>query len=443
MSRKLVYFIETEKEISGVQTIIPDILRKMPPECDIQTYYINLSLRKECEENPDEIIGNNNIADEHILNEDNYKETDENSAEFSSLKFVSLDECDFSEFKDATFIVPINYLFFLLPYISEYKDAKICPYIYDPKSIYNFFRQMRKPNVNEITKMLNDTRSCMFINKQNASGWDYGLDQYGECIIPASTDLCTALDKKKQDFNPRCISIGWIGDISATALDCIKRICEDLYKLYGEDEEGNKLNIHMFDFHIIGVGAVMGQINFKRYCPLIKFVFPGHLNDAELDEYVCSNIDLAAGYNMNAVEGAMCEVPTIIPAINDEPAYAKRTYVYFKDAEDYILCWKKRELHNFVYDDYTMEEIIERLKADETRQKDARDCCNFAVSHFSYEENAKRIAEYTDSSSLTVERLLEDEAIAGVLQQLEEYRESSEENAEATYFDYFNRHRKG
>ena len=90
-----------------------------------------------------------------------------------------------------------------------------------------------------------------------------------------------------------------------------------------------------------------------------------------------------------------------------------------------------------------MEEVIERLKADETRQKDARDCCNFAVSHFSYEENAKRIAEYTDSSSLTVERLLEDEAIAGVLQQLEEYRESSKENAEATYFDYFNRHRKG
>ena len=246
MSRKIVYFIETKKEISGVQTIIPDILDKMPAECDTQTYYINLPLENEAEEQFE------------------VEKAADDTYEYSSLKFISLKDCDFSEFKDATFIVPVNYLFFLLPYISEYKNAKICPYIYDPKCITNFLRQMQKPNVYKITKMLNDTHSCMFINKQNASGWDYGLDQYGECIIPASTDLCTALDKKKQDFNPRCISIGWIGDISATALDCIKRICEDLYKLYGEDEEGNKLNIHIFDFHIIGVGAVMGQINFKR-----------------------------------------------------------------------------------------------------------------------------------------------------------------------------------
>ncbi|MCH5324689.1 MAG: hypothetical protein J1E39_05685 [Eubacterium sp.] len=531
MRKKIVYFIETGKEISGVQTIIPDILRKMPEECDAETYYINLSeearaameAEKIAEEMPvsaedDTIPSDENTADmtdeddagtsdeqdvisvegetdasaedetvseeendeenladnetenendtlfdhlddnaedqneetsetdnktvEELLEDEAEEETSNDESEEDTLKFVPLESCDFSEFEDATFIVPINYLFFLLPYIAELKGAKICPYVYDARCVTSFFRQMQRPKYREIAELLNSTGSCMFVNKDNATGWDYGLDQYGECVIPVSTDLCTAMDKKKAEFSPEVINIGWVGAISKTALDCINRICDDLYTMYGEDEEGNKRDVHMFDFHIMGIGAIMGQINFRKYSPLIRFIIPGDLKDNDFDEYVCSNIDIAFGYNMNAVLAALCGIPTLIPAIDDTPALAKRTYVYFGDATNYTLCWKKNELRNIPYQDYTMEEVIARLNDPQTREYDTARCYEYAVSHYSYEGNAKRIAEYTEQSALTVERILENESIAGVLQLLDDYRASAEENANATYYDYFNRNKK-
>ena len=499
MSRKIVYFIETNEEVTGAKKIIPDILEKMPPECGAEAYYINLSGKAKPENNADnscedtadvgleEKEGNNSkfVDDTHGCTENDTseregtgekgvilditpdnkenskkqspenngkaaeesieKEAEEETAdkgEISSLKFVALEDCDFSQFKDATFIVPINYLFFLLSYISEFKDAKICPYVYDSQCIVYFLNQIKKANTKEITDMLNETESCLFVSKSSACGWDYGIDQYGDCIIPASADFCAASSERKRDFDPELINIGWIGAISKTAFECITRICDELYKLYGEDGEGVGRSVHLFDFHIIGVGANMGRFDFKKYCPLIRFIFPGELKDRQLDEYVCSHIDLAAGYNMNAVKGAMCGVPTVIPAIDDEPVMVKRTYVYFCDAKSYILCWKKRELRSLAHDDYTMEEVIGRLKDKDMRIYDGKRCLEYAASGFSYSENAKRILAYTDKSSLTVERLLENRSVGRVMKELEKYRSSSEENANATYYDYFNRNKK-
>ncbi len=513
MSKKIVYFLEAIGEVKDTKKIIPDILERMPKECGVETYFINLSGKEKAKEKSEEVIDFNNVTDENGFSEESnldeitseeknisgeisnflfdsndnqtmklsenieeaaedeeeseqekgaeIKEASEKAAEerasesekseenlqdvvetTSTLKFMPLEDCDFSEFKDATFIVPINYLFFLLSYISDYKEAKICPYIYDSKCISYFLNQIKNPNMSEIDDMFNSTESCLFINKSNAVGWDYGIDQFGDCVIPVSTDLCAAGYAKKSDFNPNVIKIAWIGAISKTAFECITRICEDLYKTYGVDENGEKQNIHMFDFHILGLGSIIGQFNFKKFCPLIRFVIPGGFNGEDLDRYMCSHIDLAAGYNMNAVEAALCGIPTIIPAIDDEPVLAKRTYVYFADAKSYVLCWKKSELRSLAYDDYTIGEVIERLKNEKTRKKDSERCLEYATSSYTYEENAKRIVAYTDRSSLTVERLLETPSVAKVMKQLDDYRASSEEHANATYYDYFNRNKK-
>ena len=89
-----------------------------------------------------------------------------------------------------------------------------------------------------------------------------------------------------------------------------------------------------------------------------------------------------------------------------------------------------------------MEEVIGRLKDKDMRIYDGKRCLEYAASGFSYSENAKRILAYTDKSSLTVERLLENRSIGRVMKELENYRSSSEENANATYYDYFNRNKK-
>lgn len=464
--RKIVYFIETEKEISGVQTIIPDILEKAYDKLDADIYYVNLSHSSKFDDGAsktatDETAYKEAADDVAIepcsddvkvcgtkengcINESAEKEVDVytplNERNEGPLKFIDVKKCDFSEFKDATFIVPINYLFFLLSYIEEYKEAKICPYIYDSQCVASFFKQMKKPNIEQVADMLNSTNSCMFINDYNASGWDYGLEQYGDCVIPASADLCTALDNKK-DFNPELINIAWIGAVSSTALGCIMRICDDLYNMYITNDESVENYTHKIDFHVIGVGGVMGQINFKKYCPLIRFVFPGDLKGEDLDKYVCSNIDLAAGYNMNAVKGALCGIPTIIPAINDDPVLAKRTYVYFNDAKGCVLCWKKHELRILDYTDYTMKDVIKRLQSEEMRRNDGDYCYEHAVNNYSYKKNATKIIERINESTLTVGQLIQNDSVDGVLRQLDDFRASSEKNANASYYDYFNRNR--
>lgn len=438
MSKKLVYFIETRRKINGVQTIIPDILEKMPSECDVETFYMNFYKNQDT---PD-ILEAPGCANNESLIEKDKNAQDVLYDENSSLKFVNLDNCDFSEFKDATFIVPLNYLFFLLPYVSQYKSIKICPYIYDENCFTNFFKQIKRPNIKEIVKMLNESNSCLFRDGARTSGWVYGIDQFGECVIPESTERYICNPTIKHRFDPEHISIAWIGDVSKTALGCINRICEDLYNLFGVDDDGSRTNMNMFDFHIIGSGAIMGQVNFRKFNPLIRFIFPGSLKDVALDEYITENIDVSFGYNMNAVRGAICNTVTLIPAIDDDPVYAKRTYVYFKDIDDFNLCWKKRELHEYSYNDYTMKEVIDRLISTDLRKIDTSECYNLALKHFSFIENAKRISEFAENSSLTVETLLSNDSISGVLEQFNNYRDNLENSNEFTYYDYFNRNKK-
>lgn len=497
MGKKIVYFIEKPGEVNGVQAIIPKILENMPTEYDVQAYFINILNEKNeydeeyeqdsiIEKSDEDSADNNNaeysseeindasdnafdsddkafadidinkdsLAEEEeakpkelSLETDDEEENNQDSSDSvdqeGALKIIDIADCDFSQFKDATFIVPINYLFFLLPYIAEYKDAKICPYIYDNMCVKRFLGQIVNPNVQSIISLLNDTRSCLFLDKHNSSGWDSGLDQYGECVIPQSTDICSYNSTERKSFDSKTISVAWIGAVSPAAYDCIRRICEDIYNIFTtvDEETGKVVSDIKIDFHVLGQGKAMWQFNFYKYWPMFRFIFPGQLDGEELDEYICKNIDVAFGYNMNIIKGAMCYIPSLIPTLDDIPARAKRTYVYIKDADDYILCWKKKELHELRYDSYTMEDVFERLLSEKSRNDDAKQCGDFAVDRYSYISNAKRIIDVSEISEMTVEKLLENESIASVLNRLEEYRAVSEENASASYYDYFFRNK--
>ena len=98
---KIVYFIETVLQISGTQTIIPDMLANISEDSDIEAYYVNFASGSQYEKNN------------------------------ASLNFIDINDCDFSRFENAVFLVPANYLLFLLPHIADLKNARICLYIYD------------------------------------------------------------------------------------------------------------------------------------------------------------------------------------------------------------------------------------------------------------------------------------------------------------------------
>ncbi len=409
MSNKIVYFIETPSQISGVQAIIPDILSNIPEDSDVQAYYVNIASGCQYEKNN------------------------------TSLKFIELSECDFSQFEGATFVVPANYLLFLLPRISSLKNVRICLYVYDSLCYKRMLGRLAKSDSKSISHLLDSTNSLFFANKKYANVWDYGIHVRDTHIIPLSSHYCTSVIEKKKDFNPNEINIGWLGPISSTALDCIIRMSEDLYECYypkktEEDVEPEfpvKIN-----FHIIGLGSVMWNMDFPKYSPLIRYVYTGNLDDNLTEDYIRENIDLIAGYGINATKAAMCGVPTIIPAIDDEPKRPLRKYVYFYDAKHYILCWKKKELHELRNTSYTLVHIIEQLSDEKQREEIAEKCRKCAEEKYSYDANVKKLLAIANSSSLTVEKCLDEPSIHGILEQLEEYRAKTG-NTNASYSDYY------
>lgn len=407
MSNKIVYFIETPSQISGVQAIIPDILSNIPDDSDVQAYYVNIASGCQYEKNN------------------------------TSLKFIELSECDFSQFEDATFVVPANYLFYLLSYISELKNAKICLFVYDSLCYKRLIARMDKPDKPALAKLFESSECMLYANRKYANAWDYGLHIKDSAVIPMSEHLSIATARKP--FNPGEIHIGWLGPITQAALDCIIRMADDLYnEFYPKTQNDGKEPVFAvkFVFHIIGTGSIMWNMNFAKYSPLIRFSYPGLLQDEELENYICEKVDIMSGYNANAIKCAMCAVPTIIPAIDDEPKRPLRKYVYFYDAKHYILCWKKKELHELRNASYTLVHIIEQLSDEKQREEIAEKCRKCAEEKYSYDANVKKLLNAAFKSSLTVEKCLADSSIGNVIDKLEEYRTTTN-NPDAAYSEYF------
>ena len=102
--RKIVFFVQTRKAIGGSQIQFLDFAAYITKHFGYETYYIN---------HP------------HPLVEEQYKD--------SGIIFLDVDNCDYSQFEDAVFFTPINYLFYLLVKIEKLRNAKIYLYIYHPE----------------------------------------------------------------------------------------------------------------------------------------------------------------------------------------------------------------------------------------------------------------------------------------------------------------------
>lgn len=406
---KIVYFIETVLQISGTQTIIPDMLANISEDSDIEAYYVNFASGSQYEKNN------------------------------ASLNFIDINDCDFSRFENAVFLVPANYLLFLLPHIADLKNARICLYIYDSLCYRRMLGRLIKPNAQNVSRLLESCDCLFYINKGQTDVWKYGIRVTDKQIIPQSAHCCNSEKTAVHSFNPKELNIAWLGFITPAALDCITRISDDLYDMYYPAiTEGDGISEFpvRINFHILGLGSVMWNMNFPKYSPLIRYVYTGNLDDIQIEEYIRENVDLAAGYNINAVKAAMCGVPTIIPAIDDEPKNVLRKYVFFHDAQQYILCWNKRELRDLRNNAYTLPHIIEQLFDDKLRGNIAEKCARCAEEKYSYAANISKLRKIADASSLTVEKCLEEPSIRSVLEELDKYRKTTN-NPNASYSDYY------
>ncbi len=406
---KIVYFIETTSQISKVQTIIPDILEKIPEDSDIEAYYVNFASGSGYEKNN------------------------------TPLNFIDIDKCNFSQFENAVFIVPANYLMFLLSRIENLENTRICLYLYDSMCYKRMLLRLDKPNAKAVSQLLEDSNGLCFINKDRVGVWEYGIHVSDKQIIPPSMFSCNCGDEKRHKFNPNEINIGWIGAITSAALGCITRISDDLYDLYCQKKSNDGAESEFpvkINFHILGMGRIMWDMDFSKYSPLIRYVYTGNLDDEQLWEYIAENLDLAAGYNANAVKAAMCGVPTIIPAIDDEPKRALRKYVYIFDAQRYILCWKKAELRDLGITGYTLPHIIDRLCDDKLRNEIGERCGRFAEEKYSYLNNLEKLINIARNTSLTVKKCIEEPSINNILIKLEEYRRDTN-NPNASYSEYY------
>ena len=102
--KKIVFFLQTKTPIGGGQLQFLDLAAYVLQHySDYEIYNINYR---------------------HPIVEGMYKDF--------GIKFLDVDECDYSQFVGATFVTPVNYTFYLSAKLKDVKGVKICthPNIY-------------------------------------------------------------------------------------------------------------------------------------------------------------------------------------------------------------------------------------------------------------------------------------------------------------------------
>ena len=188
MPQKIVFFVQTTKPIGGSQVLFLDLASYIAKnyERDYELYYINHA-------NPliNELYGDANI---HILD---------------------VNSCDYSQFDDAIFFTPFNYIFYLMAKIKHVQNARICLYFYHPQIMDWLKMQIgrKNANLNPLLQLLKQTDSYCFMDSSNYVALEKLTDvDFAKRYVPV------AIHEEFQPYfspvpyvNSDILNIGWLG----------------------------------------------------------------------------------------------------------------------------------------------------------------------------------------------------------------------------------------
>ena len=374
--KKIVFFVQTKKPIGGSQIQFLDFAAYIGENYNYETYYINYSNPKLQEKYGEKV------------------------------RFLDVDQCDYTQFEDAVFFTPVNYLFYLLSKIKELKRARIALYFYHPNVFDWLNAQIYIPHrkSEELLKLICDTNSYCFMDSSNYLSIKRTTNvPFSPIYLPVTLHY---EDKYVIENSGECqkdkISIGWLGRLDGDKIYSIVNVADNLVK-------DNTLQ-KPIDFHIIGDGNSKNKISIKEYSPNIRFIFTSYLYSQDLKDYIAANVDLVIAMGISAIESSMLDVPTVIPIVSSKRFWSN-FFVYIQDINDYSLGWNINDLKELGCQTYTIQEILETVYKQGMKQKIGTEARSFCESHFAIKNAAERLIDILETTELTVAKCLETRSI--------------------------------
>lgn len=402
-NNKIVFFIETDSRLTGLQTTMLDVAAYLSNEPNNEIYFVN------------------NLFEEDIKR-----------VEGSKLNMCDIKEFDFNQYYDATFVVPVNYLFYLLARLDgdEILSARILLYFYDENSLKKLFNQAKVScQKNSFLSIIKGSNAYCFADRKSFCA---ASNEYG-CFYENYLPYTIPFDNRK--FEPTGlvsnseINIAYYGNINIKDINAINVIARNLVKYKLEQ----KVN-----FHIIGDPTQLLKNEFSKYAPYVRFVIAGELSSNVLEQYIKENVDVVIASNEFALKATSFNIPVVIPITSIKLQNDNR-YVFIKDVVGYQYGWDRTGLLFSNSKMYNFYDVLKKIWYKNKKESISNACYKYYEKSINVGAISNLLLRVINDSTLTVKKI---ESAEFVLRQMSCYKKFVATNNDATYKDFLARYGK-
>ncbi len=383
MRKKIVFFIETGKELGGDQK-----------------FFYNLAAE----------LSNADGYDVCFVND--YDEV----GQFEKLNEISLKDFDAKKFSDAIFCCPINYAIHLLAEIKNYPNTKLCFYSYSGdackwvesgtgiKNIANSLSELSKNN-------------CVYLNSDCFCSADE--EEISEKRVYNEDDIIAAFindENEKYRHSKKLIDneidIGVCLDSVESYWNRINALLRDFI----EEEDVKRIKVHT-------LGGIRRWIRFDsvkniRKDVSIQVVYNGESDKRKWLEYLCDNADFVIASGETALSAAACGIPVYVPVIGKENEYRK----FYELQNGNLNASSKNEQTSD--ENIEIRQIYDEIYLEKKGDDIGKETLNFVEKYHDGKVLAKKFLSFIEKCDLTVHKCLSEQLIRLALQKYEDYKEN-------------------
>lgn len=367
--QKLVFFFEKKQVIGGGLIFFTSLAKAIAnTQKKYQVFYVNY---------PNEEIEKTYLND--------------------TVTYCNIENCNFSMFEGAHFVVPLNYLFLLLEKIQNVEKGKLLLFDWHPnlmQYLYNQFFYFDR-NHEPFLSMLKQKKALAFMDQSCA----ISVNRFSKKMVFQHPYVPVFLSQPLKDHaatpcvSDKRISIGWLGRLDG---DKIYSVINLLDMLMISD-------LHQaIDLHIIGDGSARNQIQIHKYAPKIRFIFTSYLLGDTRDQYIIENIDLMIAMGISALDVSNLSIPTVIPIVSST-RFNNNQFVFLFDTIGYSLGWTREDLKKINCQTYPIQEIIRMVYSPNGKESIGLRCHHFCKNYFNLKNSAHQLLKAIDESDLSID----------------------------------------
>lgn len=365
--RKLVFFYRKEHNIAGSLIVFLSLARRLSEDPAFDVYYLNFP-NKQMEDT---------YAGPYVT-------------------CLDVDQCDYSRFADAEFIVPMNYLPFLLERLEGKRCKKILLYSWHPDlprhMLAQFYNKNKDPEL--LFGLFREHKALAFMDSScKTAAEDFVTKPFESCYVPVFSGAEICKDAPRKTVDPKRLSIGWMSRLDADKINSLLNFLDNLQRAKPD---------YSVDVHIIGDGNCRNRIDISQYAPKIRFIFTSYLYGANRDRYIRENIDLMVVMGISALDVAQLEMPVVIPMLHPT-VFPDNKYVYLFDTQDYSLGWDIDDFEKTDIRSYKITEVIEHVMVQGRGEELGAKCAAYAQQHFDGAKSCRMLLKALDECTLTMD----------------------------------------